>query len=149
MISSADLIDQISLSTGIGDHYQEPIKVDTFNPEWFRCKDSSVDTDIQAGMNVKVTDSARDRLFIVDSFYGAKALAIKTDPGAEYYKRFRLGPGTELHVNDGPYCYGESTWWLVITQDTSSTNSDIYLFGLIPEMSDGVKLLEAVVNGAE
>lgn len=144
-ISSADLIDQMTLSTGNGAS-ENPIVIYTFNPEWFRCQKDGEISDLKIGGKVIVTKSANDSLYILDSFYGAKALAVKTDLGAEYYKQFRLEPGTKLRIIDGPYCYAKSIWWFVIARDNSSSQANAYLFGLVPESKGEIRFLEVLTD---
>jgi hypothetical protein len=147
-VSPSDLIDQSTLSIGNGITPRE-ITITTFNPEWYRCRNGSVDTELQTGMNVSVTNNLEAPLFILDSFYGAKAIAVRTDLGAEYYKRFRIYPGTELFISDGPYCFGKATWWFVTTKDTSAVDNTVYLFGLVPESGNGVRFFEPSANNVE
>lgn len=139
-ISSADLIDQITLSTGNGSHETGPIII--FDPELFRCKEGAADTDLELGLLVEVTNTGNDDLFIVDSFYSARVLIAKTEAGAKYYSKFKLKTGDVLQITEGPFCYGKAIWWLTVMRDHTSPNTNAYVFGFVPETRDGMKLLE-------
>lgn len=144
-ISPADVIDQMGLGIGNGLHV-ETLNI-TIGLEQFKCKEGSIKTDFQAGRLVSVTSSVKDPLFLVDSFYSPEALVAKTDLAREYYRKFKMEPGTVLQIMDGPYCHAGSLWWYAITRDKTAADRNSFLVGLIPEGENGVMYLEPFEAG--